>query len=77
MPLAGGTMTGNITLPSTLMDLTDLSTVNIAVTGKAVTDYVDKKLKNYLPLSGGTVTGNTTFTKNVDFTTAPTTADTR
>lgn len=77
LPLAGGTMTGNITLPSTLMDLTDLSTVNIAVTGKAVTDYVDKKLKNYLPLSGGTVTGNTTFTKNVDFTTAPTTADTR
>lgn len=125
LPLAGGTMTGNITLSNTNMDLAAVDTVNIAVTGKAVTDYVTKKTANYLPLSGGTVTGDltvngttkfarrpiitgsvdvetntqlitlqdannrylkltggtvtgkTTFTKNVDFTAAPTTADTR
>ena len=50
-------MTGNITLSST-MDLTNADTANIAVTGKAVTDYVSKKTANYLPLSGGTVTGS-------------------
>lgn len=58
LPIAGGTMTGNITLSNTSMDLTNADTANIAVTGKAVTDYVDKKTKNYLPLSGGTVTGS-------------------
>lgn len=49
-------------------------------TGKAVKNYVDNNMPSmdgYLPLTGGTVTGNTTFTKNVDFTAAPTTADTR
>lgn len=124
LPLTGGTMTGNITLSNTSMDLTAADTASIAVTGKAVTDYVTKKTASYLPLSGGTVTGNltvngtakfanrpiitgsvdvetntqlitlqdanyrylklsggtvtgkTTFTKNVDFTAAPTTADT-
>lgn len=69
-------MTGNITLSNTSMDLTNADTANIAVTGKAVTDYVDKKTKNYLPLSGGTVTGNTTFTKSVSFSTSPTSSDT-
>ena len=58
LPLAGGTMTGNITLSNTSMDLTNADTANIAVTGKAVTDYVSKKTANYLPLSGGTVTGS-------------------
>lgn len=59
LPLSGGTMTGNITLSST-MDLTNADTANILVNGKAVTTYVTAKTKNYLPLSGGTVTGDLT-----------------
>lgn len=51
-------MTGNITLSNTSMDLTNADTANIAVTGKAVTDYVSKKTANYLPLSGGTIAGS-------------------
>lgn len=67
LPIAGGTMTGNITLSNTSMDLTNADTANIAVTGKAVTDYVDKKIKNYLPLSGGTVTGALTVNGTTAF----------
>lgn len=67
LPIAGGTMTGNITLSNTSMDLTNADTANIAVTGKAVTDYVDKKIKNYLPLSGGTVTGSLTVNGTTAF----------
>ena len=66
LPLAGGTMTGNITLSSTA-DLTNADTANIVVNGKAVTDYVTKKTASYLPLSGGTVTGTLTVNGKVKF----------
>lgn len=71
LPIAGGTMTGSITLSNTSMDLTNADTANIAVTGKAVTDYVDKKTKNYLPLSGGTVTGALTVNGAAKFASRP------
>lgn len=71
LPIAGGTMTGNITLSNTSMDLTNADTANIAVTGKAVTDYVSKKTANYLPLSGGTVTGALTVNGAAKFASRP------
>lgn len=67
LPLSGGTMTGNITLSNTSMDLTNADTANIAVTGKAVTDYVSKKTANYLPLSGGTIAGSLTVNGTTAF----------
>ena len=71
LPLSGGTMTGNITLSNTSMDLTNADTANIAVTGKAVTDYVSKKTANYLPSSGGTVTGALTVKGTAQFASRP------
>ena len=71
LPIAGGTMTGNITLSNTSMDLTNADTANIAVTGKAVTDYVSKKTANYLPSSGGTVTGALTVNGAAKFASRP------
>ena len=54
LPLAGGTMTGNLTLKAN-------PTANLQAATK---QYVDTQDAKYLPLAGGTMTGNITVKNN-------------